>query len=93
MSAIMFSLKTIKSLQNEVAYHFQMTPLFSIRVVSLASLQSCCIIDADVWCKRTFILKRKSRLRLVHTALNLMLTLSSDKDQRKNRFRSNINEH
>ena len=35
--AILFSLKTMESLQNLVATHFQATPLFSMRILSLAS--------------------------------------------------------
>ena len=50
--AILFSLKTIESLQNGVATYFQATPLFSMRTVSLVSSQSCCSVDADAQCKR-----------------------------------------
>ena len=39
------------SLQNGVAAHFQATTFFSMRTVSLASLQSCCSIDSDARCK------------------------------------------
>ena len=53
--AILFSLKTMGSLQNGVATHFQLTPLFTTD--SLASLQSCCSIDADAWCKWALKLK------------------------------------
>ena len=45
----------MESLQNRVATHFGVTPLFSMRAVSLASSQHCRGIDADVWCKRTLI--------------------------------------
>ena len=51
MLAILFSLKTMELLQNEVATHFQVTSMFSIRTESLASLQSCCSVDDDAWCK------------------------------------------
>ena len=49
--AIMFLLKTIKSLENGLQPHSGVTPLFSMRIESLTSLQSCCSIDADAWCK------------------------------------------
>ena len=39
--AILFSLKTMESIQNGVVTHFRATPLFSMRTVLLASLQSC----------------------------------------------------
>ena len=48
---ILFSLKTMESLQNGVAIHFQVTLLFWMRRESLASLQSC--LDVDAWCKWT----------------------------------------
>ena len=51
--AIVFSLKTMESLQIGVATHFRVTPSFSMRRVSLASSQSCLSVDADIWCKRT----------------------------------------
>ena len=41
--AILFSLKTIGLLENAV----KMTPLFSMRTVALASLQSCRSVDSD----------------------------------------------
>ena len=50
--AILFSLKTMESLQTGFATHFQATLLFSKRTVSLASSQSFCSVDADAWCKR-----------------------------------------
>ena len=34
---------------------FRATPLFLMRTVSLASLKSCCIVDADTWCKQALI--------------------------------------
>ena len=48
----MFSLKTIKSLENALQPHSGVTPLFSMRTVSLASSQSCRSVDADAWYKR-----------------------------------------
>ena len=51
MLAILFSLKTMESIQNGIANHFQATPLFSMKTVMLASLQSCHNVDADAWCK------------------------------------------
>ena len=56
--AILFSLNTMKSLQNEVATHFQATPLFSMKTESHASSQSCRNIDADAWCKQTLTEKQ-----------------------------------
>ena len=47
MTVILFSLKTMESLQNGVATHFGATALFSIRPVSLASSQHCRSVDAD----------------------------------------------
>ena len=44
----------MKLLQNGVATHFQVTPLFSMRTESLAAPHSCHSIDADAdaWYKR-----------------------------------------
>ena len=50
--AISLSLKTMQSLQNGVATHFRVTPLYSVRTESLLSLQSCRSVDADARCKR-----------------------------------------
>ena len=44
---ILFSLKTTELLQNMVAINFQVAPLFSMRTVSLASLQSCRSVDVE----------------------------------------------
>ena len=52
MLAILYSLKTMESLQNGIETNFKGTPLFSMRTESLASLKSCCSIDVDAWCKR-----------------------------------------
>ena len=52
MLAILFSLKTIESLENGVATHFQVTPLISMRTESLASSQSCRKVVVGSWCKR-----------------------------------------
>ena len=38
--------------RKRVATHSGVTPLFSIRIVLLASLQNCRSIDADAWCKQ-----------------------------------------
>ena len=50
--SVLFSLKTMESLQIGVTTHFWATPLFSMRTVLLASLQSYRSVDADAWCKR-----------------------------------------
>ena len=49
--AILFSLKTVESLENRLQTHFGATPLFSMRTVLLSSSQSCRSVDADAWCK------------------------------------------
>ena len=51
MQVILFSLKPMVSLHNWVATHFQVTPLFSMKTLVLASLQSCHCIYTDVMCK------------------------------------------
>ena len=45
--AILFSLKTMESLQNGVATHFQVTPSFTMITESIASSQHCRRVDAD----------------------------------------------
>ena len=52
--AILFSLKTMESLENGLQPQSGVTPLFSNRTESLASSQSCQSIDTDAWCKRAF---------------------------------------
>ena len=49
--AILFSLKTMESLKNGLQPYSGATQLFSIRIISLASSQSCRSIDADASCK------------------------------------------
>ena len=49
--AILFSLKTMESLQNGVATYFQLIPLISMRTESQALSLSCRSVDADAWCK------------------------------------------
>ena len=51
MLVILFLLKTMESLQNVVAIHFWVIPLFSMKTEFLASSQSCRSIDADAWYK------------------------------------------
>ena len=53
MITVLFSLKTMESLQNGFATYFQATPLFSMRTKSQALSQSCRRVDADAWCKRS----------------------------------------
>ena len=63
--AILFSLKTMESLQNEVATLFQATPLFSMRIVSLASSQSFHNVDTDArykWALTAKTLANSNRL-------------------------------
>ena len=52
---ILFSLKTIELLANRLQPHSVVTPLFSVRTVSLASSQRCRRIDADARCKRALV--------------------------------------
>ena len=49
---ILFSLKTVESLENRLQTNSGATPLFSMRTVLLASSQSCRSVDADAWCKQ-----------------------------------------
>ena len=63
MLLILFSLKTMVSLENEYQLHSEETPLFSMRTVSLASSQSCGSVGSDVWCKRA--LKTKFWLSII----------------------------
>ena len=52
MLRILFSLKTMESLQIGVTTQLWVALLFSMRAVSLASLQTCRSVYADTWCKR-----------------------------------------
>ena len=52
MLIILFSLKTMESLQNVFASYSGATPFFSMRAESLASWRSCRSIDADTRCKQ-----------------------------------------
>ena len=54
---ILLLLKTMALLKNGIATHFQVTPLLSMRTVSLVSSQSCrkdVTALTDAWCKRAF---------------------------------------
>ena len=66
--ATLFSLKTMETLQNRVAIHFRAAPLFSMRTVSLASLQSCGSVDTDARCKWAL-----NKTRLFANALHLRI--------------------
>ena len=57
MVAISLSLKTMESLQIGVATHSGVTPLFSMRTVSLASSQHCRCVDADAQSKWALTVK------------------------------------
>ena len=48
---ILFSLKSVESLENRLQPHSGVTPFFSMRTESQASSLSCHSIDADAWCK------------------------------------------
>ena len=64
---ILFSFKTMESLQNGIATHFQATPLISMRAELQASLQSCRSVATDAWCKRV--------LRLLHSYAHLFISI------------------
>ena len=49
--AILFSLKSVESLENRLQPHSGVTPFFSMRTESQASSLSCHRVDADAWCK------------------------------------------
>ena len=70
--AILFSLKTMESLQNGVATHFQATPLFSMKTESQASSQRCRSIDADAWCKRALTISTFAKKTNVPFSLVMM---------------------
>ena len=53
MLAILFSFKTMELLQIGVTTNFQAIPLFPVRTLLLASLQSHQSLDANALCKRT----------------------------------------
>ena len=57
MLVILFSLKTMGSLENELQVHSGVTPLFSMRTEMPALLQSCHSMDTNTWCKRAHILE------------------------------------
>ena len=67
MLAILVSLKSVESLENRLQPHSGVTPLFSMRIESLASSLSCRSVDADAWCKRT--LRLNSDLRFFRREL------------------------
>ena len=50
--AILFSLKSMESLENGLQTQSGATPLISMRTESQASSQRCRRVDADAWCKR-----------------------------------------
>ena len=50
--AVLFSLKTILSLQNGIATNFQTAPLFSMRTVLLASSNSCYSLELTLGVNR-----------------------------------------
>ena len=78
--AILFSLKSMETLENGLQPHSGVTPLFSMRTESQASSQSCRSIHADAWCKWAFRVRwSKSDIacRCVHRQSKLMFTLSS----------------
>ena len=74
MLAILFSFKSMELLENGLQFHSGTTPLFSMIDVSLPSLQSCCRIDADAWCKETLTL---FNVYYLHQASASALTLAS----------------
>ena len=92
--AILFSLKTIESLKNRVATHFQATPLFSMRIILLASSQSCRSVDADAWCKWTLsqhIWNEKTR-QLAANGLLLMKCTRVSQDDEMDKLKERLKE-
>ena len=63
MLAILFSVKTMELLENGLQPYSGVTPLFSMRIESKLSLQSCWRLDADAWCKRTLTDSRTDSFR------------------------------
>ena len=53
MPAMLFSLKTVDSLQNGLQPHSGVTPSFSMKTLLLATSQSCGSVDSDAGCKQT----------------------------------------
>ena len=53
--AILFSLKTMESLENGLQTQSETTPLFSMRAILLVLSQSCCSVDSDARCKRALM--------------------------------------
>ena len=68
----------MESLQNGVATHFQVTPLFSMRTELLASLQICHSTDADVWCKQALKLVYISVV--LQTAFDISFVFDENKE-------------
>ena len=62
MVAILFSLKSVKSLENRLQPHSGATPLFSMRTES----QALSSIDADAWCKWA-LTRRRAHHTHTHT--------------------------
>ena len=54
--AILFSLKTTESIKNGFQPQSGLTPLFSMRTISLTSLQRCLSNDVDAWCEQALTL-------------------------------------
>ena len=55
---MVFSLKTMVSLQIGIAPHFQAALLFSMRTKSLVSSQNSHSVDAEAWCKWKLFITR-----------------------------------
>ena len=73
MLVILFSLKTIESLQIEVATQFQVTPLISIGTILLASPQSSHSFDTDAWCRRAGDFLKTTSLKLLFIYADLWI--------------------
>ena len=70
MLVILFSLKSVESLENRLQPRSGATSLFSMRTESLASSLSCCSVDADAWCKRALRLNHSLREMVLYNRHN-----------------------
>ena len=69
-------LKTMESLENGLQPHSGVAPLYSMRTVSLASLQSCRSVDADAQWKRALISKTCLHCKVTKIQLFSIIILS-----------------
>ena len=71
MIAVLFSLKTMESLQNGFATYFQAdSTVFNENKIASVVSQSCRSADADAWCKRSLIVDLGPKQRQMATVPN-----------------------